>query len=163
MGKQQESERITCSNSDLLLLLQEVFESGGSFDLTITGTSMEPTLRHLIDQVRLVSVNVRKIAENDILFFIRGDGQYVLHRLIRKEKDIYVMNGDAQNWTELIRPEQTLAVVSAICRKGKWISVNSPGYRLYIVFWKHTRKIRPLIFRILRVTRPFRKALFYTQ
>ena len=107
---------------EVVPLIREVLASGGSFDLTVSGTSMSPTLKPERDQVRLKAPQRKMPEKYPILFFQRDDGTYVLHRKIRGGRQgIWVINGDAQAWTECIQPGQVIGVVYEIRRKGRWI------------------------------------------
>ncbi len=132
---------------DLVPVICETLEHNGSFTLTVTGNSMRPFLRHLSDNVELVSCEARPPKTGDIVFFRRSSGEYILHRIIGKRGDMFVINGDAQNWTEKIPPESIIAVVSKIERNGKAISCDAPLYRAAHALWRCTRIVRPVIFR----------------
>ncbi|MGM9533790.1 MAG: S24/S26 family peptidase, partial [Intestinibacter sp.] len=91
------------SEKDLVPIMEEVIQSGGSCKLKVTGYSMTPTLRHLKDSVVLVSPEKRQPKKNEIVFIKRDTGKHVLHR-IRKiiDDQSFIMNGDAQQWTEVV-------------------------------------------------------------
>lgn len=137
---------------EIVPLIREILREGGSFDLTVSGTSMFPTLKPERDQVRLVFPNWKEMDKYPILFFQRDNGTYVLHRMIRKTPEgLLKINGDAQVWTEQIRPDQAIGVVNAIRRKGRWISVKNPWYGLYVMFWRGIRPLRPGYFWARRI------------
>lgn len=126
--------------------MNEVFSGGGSFSLTVTGTSMSPTLQPGRDRVSLVSAQSRKFKKNDIVFARRQNGGYALHRVIKVHPNGgCTLNGDGQVWTEEIYPGDVLGVVESICRKGKWISCENGLYRLYVRLWALTRPFRKLL------------------
>lgn len=153
----KEFEQLSFHSDELMPLICEVIGNGGSFELVVTGSSMAPTLTDMHDKVSLVSAETRPPKRNDILLYRRDNGQYVLHRMLRRRGNVCTVNGDAQTQTEKITDAQIIAVVQSVCVKDKWYSVDSVGNRLYVFFWRLTRPIRPLIFKFLRVTRPFRK------
>lgn len=139
------------SAEELVPVIREVLEAGGAFTLKVTGFSMTPTLKHLRDQVQLVSPDVRPPRTGEIVFFDRGTGVYVLHRIIKQLPDGQLrINGDAQDWTECIRREQIIGVVSRIERRGRWISCDAPVYRGWVKVWGLTRPVRPFLFRMRR-------------
>ena len=132
--------------------MRDITASGNVFQLRVMGYSMNPTLGHARDTVYLVSPTQRAPQKGDIVFFVRPDGQGVLHRLIRVLPDgCFLMNGDAQCWTETIRPEQVVAVVSHFIRKGKDISCDGHIYRCYVRLWGALRPLRPLIGKIIHI------------
>lgn len=105
----------------------------GEAQLPVTGVSMTPTIRGGRDFVRLKQME-RPAKRGDILLYRRENGQFILHRVV-KGGEVLKCCGDRQLETETVRPEQALAVVSAICRKGRWFAVTSPLYRLCAAVW----------------------------
>lgn len=105
----------------------------GEAQLPVTGISMTPTLREGRDFVRLRQLESAP-KRGDIILYRRDGGQYILHRVLRGGKTLTCC-GDRQFEKEAVRPEQVLAVVTAICRKGKWTDVNAPLYRFYAALW----------------------------
>lgn len=146
--------------AELLPIIKEIIQSGGAFELLVTGTSMTPTLMHKRDKVKLVAPEIRNIANHEIVLFQRKDGSVVLHRIVKILPDnMLLINGDAQNWCESIRRDQVIAVVTAINRDGMWISCDQLRYRCGIRVWCILRPVRGIVFRILRIVRRIRKRL----
>lgn len=132
----------TVNAEELLEMMRQAFLAGDGFTLTVTGYSMSPTLKHLRDQVYLVSPSRRKIQRGEIVFFRRKDGACILHRILQEKDGRLVINGDAQLWTEEIERDQVLAVAEGINRNGKYISCSSPVYRAYVVLWRMLKPAR---------------------
>lgn len=105
----------------------------GEAQLPVTGISMTPTIRGGRDFVRLRRLD-RPAKRGDILLYRRENGQFILHRVL-KGGEVLTCCGDRQLEVETVKPEQALAVVTAICRKGRWFAVTSPLYRLYAALW----------------------------
>ena len=61
------------------------------------------------------------------------------------EDGTLLINGDAQSWTEVIRPEQILAHVTHIRRRVKVFSVNARFYRMMVRLWMPLRRAHPLL------------------
>lgn len=138
---------ITVSSTEFLKMLKDCFAAGQVFPLQITGYSMRPLLRNRKDHVFLVPQEVRKPESGDILLYIREDGSCVLHRLLRVLDDgSFLMNGDAQTWTEKISKEQVKAVVLSIQRGRHMISSDSKMYRQYVKIWTAFKPVRSLLF-----------------
>ena len=133
------------SEKDIVPIMEEVIKSGGSCKLRVTGYSMNPTLRHLKDSVVLVSPQKRAPKKDEIVFIKRDTGKHVLHR-IRKiiNDECFIMNGDAQMWTEIVRFDQVIAC-------------DSKRYKIYMKLWVLCKPIRPLIFRMASVVRKFKR------
>ena len=142
------------SEKDLVPIMEEVIQSGGSCKLKVTGYSMTPTLRHLKDSVVLVSPEKRQPKKNEIVFIKRDTGKHVLHR-IRKiiDDQSFIMNGDAQQWTEVVRFDQVIGVVDSFYRGDKEVSCDNIKYKTYVKLWVLCKPIRPLIFRFRNLVR----------
>lgn len=140
----------------LLELIHASLELSGRFILTVTGCSMAPTLHHLHDRVELLPPGVRPPKPGEIVLFRRAGGGCILHRILRREKDGFRVNGDAQNWTEWIRTEQVIAVVGRICRNGRWICCDAPWYRCYQALWRGLLPCRGVLGRIHKFVRKCR-------
>lgn len=136
----------------LLPLIEDGFQEGLSVTLGVTGNSMYPLLRHKRDSVVLAPCDKYALKRGDLPLYRRQNGQFVLHRIVRVEKDSYTLVGDAQTELEIGLPkENILAVVTGINRKGKFFPVTNRRYRLYVRFWMAIRPLRPLYFWASRV------------
>lgn len=131
--------------------IREILSQGGSFLLTVTGTSMLPTLTPGRDQVELTAPE--KLKAGDIIFFRRPAGAYILHRIIRTDGGSLTVNGDSQTWTETVEVPQVAGVVRRILRDGKWIDADSLPFRAYSRLWPMTRPVRPALIRIRHLLR----------
>ena len=125
--------------------LPELLEQGGTFPLGITGSSMTPFLVHGRDTVYLSRVS-GSLKKGDMILYRRDNGMLVLHRIVRVEDDRYTLVGDAQ--TELepgIRPDQVLALVTSVCRKGKHLGKDSFCWSFFEKIWIRMIPARPMI------------------
>ena len=128
--------------ADTIDLIREVLDSGGEFRLYPRGISMLPMIRQQKDSVvlkkRLDSPDT-PLRLHEIAFYLRENGQFVLHRVMKVEQDgSYTMCGDNQLYLEKgIQPEQIIGYVSLIYKKEKPLELTSLRYRLYLFFWKH--------------------------
>lgn len=150
----------TLDMPQLIEKLRRVTATGETFPLRVMGYSMNPTLGSARDTVYLVSPTQRAPKKGEIVFFVRPDGHGVLHRLIRVFPDgSFLINGDAQSWTETIQPEQVIAVVSHFERKNRQISCDGRLYRMYVGVWGFLRPVRPAICSVFRLVGRIRKKL----
>ena len=132
-------------------VLQELLAQGQSVSLTVTGESMSPFLRHGRDQIRLAAVTAPP-QRGDMVFFRRRNGQYIMHRVLRRMPDgNYAIIGDGQQQAESpIAPEQIFAVVTQVCRKGIWLGPESFWWRFFAGPWLTLLPLRPLLRRMAR-------------
>ena len=132
-------------------VLRELLAQGQSVSLTVTGESMSPFLRHGRDYIRLAAVAAPP-QRGDMVFFRRRNGQYIMHRVLRRLPDgNYAIIGDGQQQVEApIAPEQIFAVVTQVCRKGVWIGPESFWWRFFAGPWLTLLPLRPLLRRMAR-------------
>lgn len=132
-------------------VLRELLAQGQSVSLTVTGESMSPFLRHGRDQIRLAAVTAPS-QRGDMVFFRRRNGQYIMHRVLRRMPDgNYAIIGDGQQQVESpIAPEQIFAVVTQVCRKGVWLGPESFWWRFFAGPWLTLLPLRPLLRRMAR-------------
>lgn len=126
--------------------LLPLLEQGQTVPLTVTGSSMFPFLRHGRDTVYLEKLRDEPRV-GDLVFFRRGPGQYILHRIIAV-KDTYILLGDRQIRPEPgIRREQILAAAVAVRRNGKLLQPEHPVWRFFRGPWQWLRSLRPWLIR----------------
>lgn len=128
---------------DIIEIIKEKLNNGGTVTFTPKGKSMLPMLRDGEDVV-VLSKPQGKLHLFDIPLYKRKDGTYVLHRIVNYDIDgAYVLCGDNQfSYEHGVKDEDIFGVVTAFYRKGKVYTVKSFRYRLYINFWYYTRFFR---------------------
>lgn len=142
-----ETERFRLSEYDDTI--RAVLDSGGEFTLFPRGTSMLPLIVQGRDSVSLVGAE--ELKPGDIAFYQRKNGDYILHRVIEINNGTYTMCGDNQLSPEYgIKPEQIIARVKYLTRKGKKITPDRLSYKLYLLLWK-SFFIRRIYFRLRRI------------
>lgn len=138
------------SAREALPKIRLALETAGVCRLTVTGTSMLPFLRDRQDAVLLAPLS-RPPRRGDILFYLRGEGTCILHRVHRVRPDgTLVLCGDAQVGLEPVRPEQVVAVATHIERKGRQTPCTAPGLRFRVALWQLLRPVRPWIMALMR-------------
>lgn len=137
--------------NEYIPVVQELLAQGKSVSLTVTGESMSPFLRHGRDQIRLEAVTTPP-KRGDMVFFRRNNGQYVMHRILRRLSDgSYALIGDGQQQVEApIAPEQIFARVTQVCRKGIWMDNHAFWWRFFAGAWLTLLPLRPMLRRLAR-------------
>lgn len=124
--------------NDMYPLIEEMLSNNGEVTFTVSGWSMQPMLYHKRDSVTLIKPQF-PLKKHDLPFFRMEDGQFLLHRVIKINKDgTYKCRGD-NKWIveDNISNEQIIGIVKSFNRNGKIIEVNkSIGYWFYTRFWK---------------------------
>lgn len=133
--------------ADYYPLIREILENGGSFSLTVTGSSMYPFILGNRDQVTLSPIT-GELKKYDLPLYRRDDGAFVLHRIVRVEADgTYTCCGDHQWVLERgLRRDQMIAVATEFVRKGRHLTNKNLLYRMYCVVWTWMLRLRKLIF-----------------
>lgn len=152
-------------NKIFFSLVAEQLSNGQSVKIVVNGISMFPTLRNT-DTILLEPLTTEpKIG--DVLLFLIND-IHIVHRLIRREGDVYVMQGDNNYTTERVRRQDILArMVSVTHADGTSVACNSREWerlskrslcrrrlRNFIIRWlgrKGRRQLRPWYFVALAV------------
>ena len=114
---------------------------------TNVGVSMMPLLRQRRDLVMIRRIT-GPLKKNDAVLFLRPDGAYVLHRIVRVCGDgKYRIAGDNCIGSELVPEERIIGILTEVIRDGRHIPVGSREYRRYLksVPWRRCRlKLRHL-------------------
>ncbi len=144
--------------ADIYPAIKEQLESGGKVTIPITGTSMLPLLVQGRDYVVLKSCKKAEI--NDIIFYRRDNGAFVLHRIIGNDENGYILCGDNQWVKEYgIKDHNIIGVVTEINRKGKTFSIDDKKYIKYCKRWLKLLPIRKPIIKILAIFRAIKRKM----
>lgn len=114
---------------------EEALLRGDTVRLTVTGNSMYPLFHSKRDTVTLSPAE--HIRKYDITFHKRADGRYILHRVLKVQKDgTYLIAGDNELKTEPpVRREQIFGVVTEYTRWGKTKKPKGVRYWFYVRIW----------------------------
>lgn len=125
--------------------------ASGKPTVTVTvGDSMEPLLFHRSSRVVIVKTDT-ELKKNELPMYKRPSGQFVMHRIIKVDKDFYYTRGDNRTGLEKVPKAWVQGVVTEIYRKGKHFSVTNPWYRCYVTVWNVSYPIRWCIYKIRRM------------
>lgn len=136
---------------------KETLFENGYLVYTNKGVSMMPLLRQDKDLMIIEKKKEGQLKNHDAVLFLRGNGQYVLHRILKvREKDYWIV-GDNCVSGEYVKEEQIIGVLTAVVRDGKKITVDDRKYRLYVWLWCNFYPVRffllrckGLLYRVLR-------------
>lgn len=133
------------SAEELLPLLRERLAEGQTVRyLPFRGVSMLPLLRQGSDAVEL-SPLPEKLKKYDLPVYQYPSGKIVMHRVVAVREDCYICLGDNTYEYEYIKPEQLIALVSAVKRGERHIPVDHGFYRLYSRVWVAIFPLRKLL------------------
>ncbi len=140
----------------------KLLSSGKSVEISPEGYSMYPLIIPGRDWVTIQPfVRQRdRVRVGDVILFRRQTGLLVIHRVWRVLPQGAMFCGDNQTELEgVIFYNQMLGRVSHIKRKGKRFSVGNPLYRLYVLFWIPTRRLRPAMHVVAEFFRTIRRLI----
>ena len=143
----------------LMEQLLGLLDSAEYVPLNISGSSMTPFLVHSRDTVYLSKVT-RPLKKGDMILYRRDNGAYILHRIYRVTPDGYWLVGDAQILIEEgVRPDQVLALVTAVRRREKLLQPGSFWWDFFEKVWVRVIPLRPgIVAAYSALTGAFRKA-----
>lgn len=131
-------------------ILRELTEENKEVSMRIAGNSMLPFLVHERDVIYFKKID-RSLKRGDMVFFQRKNGQYVMHRICKIKPEGYYIVGDAQVVIEgPVEEEQIFAIISKVCRKGKWIGPGNLCWEFYEHVWLWLLPVRCYLMRIYR-------------
>ena len=134
-------------------LIREILSTGGEFRLYPRGTSMLPLIRQGKDSVALRKLD-RPPVKQDILFYQRVDGSYILHRVKEVTPQGMTMWGDNQHVLEYgVTEDRVIGYAARIFREEKEVDCRGIPYRMYLwlwQFWAVRRVLLPIAYRVRR-------------
>ncbi len=151
-------------SAEIFPVIKEILKGGTNVWITVTGMSMYPFLREDIDSVKLAMTSFDTIRKGDIVLIKRKSGEYILHRVLKKEREQFYMVGDAQKWIEgPLNPDQLIAAVTEIKRKNHQFSCQNFWWKFLVGFWISIIPLRNYFIKAMRVIVKLRKYLNGTQ
>ena len=149
-------EPLQISAQELTALTEELIAGGKRVEIPTRGNSMRPMLSFEGSFVRLTAPTALK--RGDVALYRYPDGLCALHRIVKIQKDgTLVCRGDGNLWTETVKPEWIIGVMTDFCRNGKWISANAIGYRIYSRVWMALWPLRRIAMPIWKACKGERK------
>ena len=111
---------------DTAIIMEEVrklISEGLTVELTAKGYSMNPFIMHMRDQVVLGPFSDTDIRKGVTVLVKDIKGNYILHRIIRRDGDRITLMGDGNiNLTETANVDEIIGVLYSIKRKGRTYS-----------------------------------------
>ena len=130
--------------------LENALAEHGSIIWHGKGISMRPLIRDSVDYV-VIEKPSREIKPYDVVLYARdvyekGDTaptrKYVLHRVLKKDGDTYIILGDNCVNYEYVPADKIVGIMTGLVRKRKPYDFDSKGYKAYMNLWVKPYKIR---------------------
>lgn len=130
--------------------LMDIIQQGKDVSFLITGSSMSPFLCHQRDTI-IISKPDQPFHSGDMVFYIRPNGQYVMHRIhhLDHEGNLYLI-GDAQTEIEgPLHPDCVFGIIHKVIRKGKSLDAHDFWWIFFEKIWIHMIPLRPFFIKMV--------------
>ena len=128
------------------LMMEEIrtlVSEGKTVTLTVKGNSMNPFIVHLRDRMTIGPWKDEDIRKGTVALVKDTRGSYVIHRIIKRDKDRVVLLGDGNiGFTETATLDNVIGIMHNIDRKGRIWTPQSTLRRLYSWFWMTLTPLR---------------------
>ncbi len=122
------------------------------------GDSMMPLIKQGRD-LMVIEVPERPFKKYDAVLYKRDNGQYIMHRIVGKSREGFILRGDNQYEKEYgIKNEQILGLLTAVIRNGKEFKTDAFLSKIYVFLWCKNFFVRKIIFKFKNYLYNKRKA-----
>ncbi len=129
-------------------VLKELSDEGKVVSMRIAGSSMSPFLCHNRDYIFFTKPD-RPLRRGDMVFYQRGTGQYVMHRIWKQGSRGFYIVGDAQTVIEgPVREDQIFALIIKVQRKGKILQPGDFWWEFFEHVWIRIVPVRRIILKL---------------
>ena len=131
------------------IAIEEVLEKEGVYVGTTSGHSMLPLFRDRRDTVIIKCVK-NPLKKYDVVLY-RSNGCYVLHRILGKNENGYIIRGDnCIDYEYSITDSDIIGVLCDFYRNDKHYSVTDKSYKVYSVLRCEMNKVISILRKIKR-------------
>lgn len=138
--------------SSLFTSFEEILKQRGVLIYTNKGKSMIPLIKEGKD-VLVISAQIENIKPFDVILTKRPSGRYILHRIIKKDKDgTFVICGDNSYKCDMgIKSADIIGKLTTIIRGNKKNELNGFFYKMYVYVWCRFFFIRKPVLRLIKI------------
>lgn len=140
-------------------VVENSLKTEGYYVSLTSGVSMRPLFKTHRDVV-VISSPKEELRKYDVALYPRGDGRYVLHRVVGVKDDVYLIRGDNTYKIERVPKSLVVGVMTAFNRKGKQYDLSEFSYKFYSRFWNFIYPVRYLLWITRRLLFKIKRALF---
>lgn len=132
-------------------VLREIAAEDKVVSMRIAGSSMSPFLCHNRDYIYFTKPD-RALRKGDMVFYQRDTGQYVMHRILKKDSRGFYIVGDAQTAIEgPVREDQIFARIIKVQRKGKILQPGDFWWEFFEHVWIRMIPVRRVIVKLYSI------------
>ncbi len=136
------------SNLELFSSVLDLIKRGRNVKIKISGTSMEPFIKHAEDVV-LSSVSFEDIKLGSVIL-AEYNNSYVFHRVIRKNKQhIFLVGDNNLIQIERINVHKVYAIGKELIRKHKTVNLLGLNFRIKGLVWYILRPFRRIYVKLI--------------
>ncbi len=114
--------------------IEKELSEKGSFASVTKGVSMRPLFKTERDMVIIAPLDGEP-KKYDVVLYRGAGGEYILHRVIAVKPGFYIIRGDNTYSKEYVPKDRVIGVLVSFNRKGKGVSRDAFGYKLYSRIW----------------------------
>ena len=135
------------------MTIEEQLQKEGYLLSLSAGYSMRPMLTQRTEQL-LIEKLTTDPSVNDVVLFKRRSGQYVLHRIIRRRGDHYLIRGDNCYGSESVAYDQIIGILKGFYKGSRYIDCGSnKTYLCYVFLWRIIYPLRYVTHSVLQWVR----------
>ena len=132
--------------------VKDILEKQKSVAFSPNGVSMWPFIKNHKNTVVIKKVE-REIEIYDVIFYELENGREVLHRVIGKQGEDFIVCGDGLFNTELVKKDSVFGIMDCYYKRKKFIGARNPKYlkrvsKYYANAKKRRRRIKCYKFRL---------------
>jgi hypothetical protein len=113
---------------------KEQLKNNNVIAIVPTGNSMWPTLKNRKQSV-IITRKTQRLKPFDVALYLREDGTYVLHRVMKVTDTGYITCGDSQAYAEQVKEDSVIGVMTSFYQGKKCIEVTDPKYIEQVQKW----------------------------
>lgn len=135
--------------------IERLLTEGHTIQIKPKGYSMYPLFVPGRDEAVIAPANdASSLKKGDVVLYRREGSMLVLHRICKCRKGRIYCVGDNEHWVEgPLDKGQIKGILIGVVRKGKYLSVKQPLYRVFSAVWLALLPFRPLLFRMAKIFR----------
>lgn len=138
-------------NAVLLAEAGKLIAQGHTVTMLAKGRSMSPFIVHLRDKVILGAFDPDSLKKGDCVLAKVQSGQYVLHRIIRRDGDRLILKGDGNvSGCEMCTVDDVQGILLRVIRNGREVSTSSFAWRACSKVWIFLDPLRRWLLAIWR-------------
>ena len=136
---------ITIDKAVMMEEIRILISEGKTVTITVKGNSMNPFLVDRRDTITLGGFHDEEIRRGCVALVRDLSGDYLIHRVIRRDGDIITLKGDGNSKkVETAKVGDVIAIMTGMERKGRTYTTDDLVWKIYSGLWMFLSPIRRL-------------------